>query len=131
MTQAQRSRTLLGCSILIVEDEPLIALDVHSALSAVGASVIAATDLADAERLARRAEISAGVLDINFGGRDCCAVCDVLSHRRVPFLFLTGFQPAPIMMSWPQAPVINKPASHEQIVAAVAAILRDPRVSIG
>jgi DNA-binding response OmpR family regulator len=125
--QAQHSRSLLGRSILIIEDEPLIALDVYSALSAVGASIIAATDLADAEHLARSAEISAGVLDINFGGRDCSTVCEVLSHRRVPFLFLTGFQPAPIMMSWPKAPVVAKPASHEQLVAAVADLLHGTR----
>jgi DNA-binding response OmpR family regulator len=125
--QAQRSRPLVGRSILIVEDEPLIALDVHSALSAVSASVIAATDLADAENLARRAEISAGVLDINFGGRDCSTVCEVLSRRRLPFLFLTGFQHAPILMSWPKAPVVTKPASHEQIVAAIAGLLHDTR----
>jgi hypothetical protein len=42
---AQRLWPFVGRSILIVEDEPLIALDVHAALSTVGASVIAATDL--------------------------------------------------------------------------------------
>jgi CheY-like chemotaxis protein len=43
--QAQRSWPLVGRSILIAEDEPLIAQDVHSALSALGASVIAATKI--------------------------------------------------------------------------------------
>jgi DNA-binding response OmpR family regulator len=120
---AQRLWPFVGSSILIVEDEPLIALDVHAALSTVGASVIAATDLKDAEKLAKQAEISAAVLDINFGGPDCSAVCEVLSRRGVPFLFLTGYKNAPILQRWPQVSVLAKPAAHDQLVVAVAELL--------
>lgn len=43
--RSSRQSRLLGASILIVEDEPLIALDLHAALSAAGAGIIAATDI--------------------------------------------------------------------------------------
>src|SRR5262245_61092764 len=42
--------SLIGTSVLIVEDEPLIALDLHSALGAAGAGLIAATETAEALR---------------------------------------------------------------------------------
>src|SRR5437870_2564365 len=51
--------SLVGASVLLVEDEPLIALDLHAALSAAGAGIIAATESAEALRLIRRNDISA------------------------------------------------------------------------
>src|SRR5437660_4486846 len=82
--------SLFGCSILIVEDEPLIALDLQAALCAVGAGIIAATDAAEALRLIRRNEISAAVIDVKLGNLDSLEVCQSLFHRRVPYLFYTG-----------------------------------------
>ena len=112
--------SLIGVSVLIVEDEPLIALDLHAALSAAGAGIIAATDTAEALRLIRRNDVSAAVLDISLGERDCTAVCQALLHHRVPFLFHTGLADARMLLAWPEVPVPIKPVSHRDIVAAVA-----------
>src|SRR5438477_11886787 len=95
--------SLFGCSILIVEDEPLIALDRHAALCAVGAGIIAATDAAEALRLIARNEISAAVIDVRLGERDSFDVCQALFHRRVPFLFYTGHVRAELLKVWPEA----------------------------
>ena len=59
-----RRISLVGVSVLIVEDEPLIALDLHAALSAAGAGIMAATDTAEALRLIRRNDVNAAVLDM-------------------------------------------------------------------
>ena len=112
--------SLIGVSVLIVEDEPLIALDLHAALSAAGAGIIAATDTDEALRLIRRNDVSAAVLDVSLGERDCTAVCQALLHHRVPFLFHTGHANARMLQAWPEAPVLLKPVSHRDIVAAVA-----------
>jgi DNA-binding response OmpR family regulator len=112
--------SLVGVSVLIVEDEPLIALDLHAALSAAGAGLMAATDTDEALRLIRRNDVSAAVLDIGLGDRDCTAVCQALLHHRIPFLFHTGQLDAAMLQAWPQAPVLAKPARHGEIVAAVA-----------
>ena len=112
--------SLLGTSVLIVEDEPLIALDLHAALSAAGAGIIAATETAEALRLIRRNDISAAVLDISLGDRDCTEVCQALLHHRVPFLFHTGNADAAMLKAWPHVPVLTKPASSAEIVARVA-----------
>jgi|RhiMethySRZTD1v2_1073278.scaffolds.fasta_scaffold41529_6 DNA-binding response OmpR family regulator len=117
---------LSGYSVLIVEDEPLIALDVHAALSTSGASLIAATRLAEARELIRRAEVSAAILDINLDGADCGPLCQALSAQRIPFMFYTGNPAADITRSWPSVPVLNKPAPAELIVERVAKLLRSP-----
>src|SRR5438093_2535434 len=88
---ARKRKSLVGCLILTVEDEPLIAFDVHDALSAAGARVISATDAQNAAKLVQRCKISAAVLDINLGGFDCSPVCDALARRSIPFMFYTGY----------------------------------------
>jgi DNA-binding response OmpR family regulator len=114
---------LTGTSVLIVEDEPLIALDIHAALSAVGASIIAATSGAEALELVRMAEITVAVLDINLGDRDCSAVCRALTQRKIPFLFYTGHPDAGLLTQWPDASMLIKPAQTSVIVARVAALV--------
>ena len=116
-------RPLTGTSVLIVEDEPLIALDIHAALSAVGASIIAATKGAEALQLIRIAEIAVAVLDINLGDVDCSALCRALARSKIPFLFYTGHPNAEILKQWPEATVLIKPAHTGVIVECVAALV--------
>ena len=119
---ASRS-SLLGCSILIVEDEPLIALDLHASLRAAGAGIIAATDAREALRLISRNEISAAVIDVKLGDRDCLEVCQALFHRRVPFVFHTGHAEADLVKAWPEVPVLIKPTSPHELVDCVAGLV--------
>src|SRR5262249_44486369 len=66
---------LFGRSVLIVEDEPLIALGVHNELRLAGASIIAATNIKDALELIAYAQICAAIVDVKLGGCDCSSVC--------------------------------------------------------
>lgn len=113
------NRPLRGRTILIVEDEPLVALDVHRVLRAAGAGLIAATSSAEALALIRRNEIAAGIVDVNLAGEDCIAVCQALFHRLVPFAFYTGHAEANILKTWPEVPVLRKPARDTEIIACI------------
>jgi len=121
------NRDLTGRSILVVEDEPLIALDVQSALNGAGANIVPAGDATDAVRLVAGTKLSAAVLDVDLGDLDCWVVCRLLARAKVPFLFYTGLMRSDVFKDWPDAPVLAKPASHEQIVAAVARLLSAAR----
>jgi DNA-binding response OmpR family regulator len=119
----RQRRTLAGACVLIVEDEPVIALDLHAALSGAGAGIIAATNATEALRLIRRNDISAAVLDIRLGDRDCSAVCQALFDHRVPFLFHTAYASAAMRQAWPHVPMLMKPVTHQEIVARVAQLV--------
>jgi DNA-binding response OmpR family regulator len=110
-------------AVLVLEDERLIALDVHAALTGAGASVDAAADVRDAALLASSETLSAAVLDINLGVLDCWVICRVLARRQVPFLFYTGYSASEVLKEWPEAPILTKPASREQIVGAVSDLI--------
>jgi CheY-like chemotaxis protein len=125
------SSDLAGRSILVVEDEPLIALDVQSALLGAGANVVPTGDATDAVRVVANTKLSAAVLDVDLGDLDCWVVCRLLARANVPFVFYTGYMQSEVFKDWPNAPVLAKPASHEQIVAAVTRLLAAVRASGG
>jgi CheY-like chemotaxis protein len=114
---------LLGRSVLIVEDEPLIALELLDALQAAGASILAATTIQEALELIAYAKICAAVVDINLGGDDCSSVCAALAKRSIPFMFYTGCLSAVPLSAWPNAPAVGKPAPGRTMVDALVDLI--------
>jgi DNA-binding response OmpR family regulator len=112
--------TLNGHVLLVVEDEPLIALDLAEMLTASGANVVSAGKASDAIASTDRLDLSAAILDVKINGEDCSAVCHQLSEHGIPFLFYTGDTKASILVNWSDAAVIGKPATSKQILDAVA-----------
>ncbi len=108
---------LNGCVVLVVEDEPLVSLNLADVLSAAGAHVVCATKACEAIQSAQRVKITAAVLDINLGDHDCLAICRYLGERGIPFLFHTGYNAA--LHGWNNVPVVKKPATSHEMTAAV------------
>jgi CheY-like chemotaxis protein len=111
-----RSR-LDGCVVLVVEDEPLVSLDVVEMLTTEGAQVVCANTARQAIQSIERFKIKAAVLDINLGSHDCTAICQYLWDRKIPFLFHTGYS-APLD-GWASVPVVHKPAARDKLTEAV------------
>lgn len=117
------SRPLSGRFILIVEDEPLVALDVRSAVTEAGATVASAANCKDALRLVDSHGLSAAIVDIDLGhGEDCSEVCERLLERNIPFVFFTGEVRPDILRRWPDAPVLTKLADKARIIQVVAGL---------
>ena len=73
--------SLRGRTILIVEDEPLVALDVAETIKRAGASVLLAHTLKDGLRLADHADLSAAVLDFGLIDGQASELCQRWSRR--------------------------------------------------
>lgn len=116
------SLDLAGRSILVVEDEALIRLDLAGRLQDAGATVLAASRLDRALDLAGHPDISAGVLDFDLGSADSTPICWKLVERRIPFVFHSG-RVYSAFRQWPSAPVILKPSTHG-LIGAVAGLFR-------
>jgi CheY-like chemotaxis protein len=106
-----------GRIVLVVEDEPLVGLEITETLSACGAQVVSASRVADAIKSVDLQRISSAVLDVKLGGEDCAVLCEHLSQRDIPFVFYSGYSTAPD--GWQHVPIITKPGQLNQIVAAV------------
>ncbi|HLY04416.1 MAG TPA: response regulator [Rhizomicrobium sp.] len=117
---------LAGARVLIVEDEFIIALEIQANLEEAGATVIGpAYTLEQALELAEREQLSAAMLDLRLGRDSASLVAQLLHERQIPFLFYTGQPPSdPIRRAWPESTTLSKPASSDEIVHAVADIIR-------
>lgn len=115
--------TLGGHSILVVDDEPLIALGVMDALSDAGADVVTAHDLNAALQAAVKGSVSAAILDVQIGACNCAPICAALRSQQVPFMFFTGSDNHDLLREWASVPTLAKPTGEAELVANVAALL--------
>jgi len=85
-----RSPTLHGRSILIVDDEPLIALDIAQAFEDAGAEIVVTSTLHHALVLVEHDGLSAAVLDHALHDGDSSPLCQRLDERKLPFVIYSG-----------------------------------------
>jgi DNA-binding response OmpR family regulator len=120
-------RSLRGSLILVVEDDPLIALDLTATLERAGVVVLGpAGRLNDAMLLAEKALPVAAVLDVRLEVGTTLPLAKWLADRDVPFLFQTS-DPTLIDAAYSAAPVLRKAFRPEQLIAALVALLAKER----
>ena len=112
---------LNGRSILVVEDEPLIALDIAVAFEESGAQVTTTGKLEHAIILVEHDGLSAAILDHALGDGDSATLCKRLKERGIPFVNYTGM---PDLGPCHDGPTIPKPADPYSLVAKVADLLK-------
>jgi CheY-like chemotaxis protein len=114
--------------ILIVEDEPLVAMVAASALTETGCTVVGpASTLVEALRLAEEEQLDAAVLDRNLGGRDSHSVAERLRARGIPFAVVTGYADTGLPLIFGDVPSLAKPFEPDKLVALVARLVSPPR----
>ena len=118
---------LRGRSILVVEDEPLIALDITDSFRSAGASVYSARNVQDGLRLAVHPDLSAAVVDFGLGDGDGAGLCELLRERGVPFVLHTGYtHPSEACQS---GVLVPKPAAPMELVTTVTRLMRSEHLS--
>jgi CheY-like chemotaxis protein len=110
-------------SILIVEDEPLIAMMLEDFLESLGHEVVGTCDTLDGA-LARVAEggFDVAILDVQLkGGEPAWPVADRLAAAGTPFVLATGGHVAPPPGPYADAPLLAKPYTIDAIEPALEA----------
>lgn len=121
---ARAPADLRGRRVLVVEDEPFVAMDVEASLAAAGCIVVGpAPSIERALALVAGEALDAAVLDVNLGGRSVEAVADALAARGVPFVFATGYGREALPARHGGAPVLGKPVAPARLVATLAALI--------
>jgi DNA-binding response OmpR family regulator len=115
-------RPLVGRSILVVEDEALIALDVGEALTSAGARVVMASTLSEALSAAGEPNLSAAILDHGLKHGDSSQVCTRLKERDIPFVIYSGF--TKLDGACRSGVLVTKPAHPQVLVITIAGLLR-------
>ena len=109
--------------ILIVEDEPILAMALEDMLADLGCEVVGpASRLEPALRLAREAALDAAILDINLHGETSHPVADLLRARSIPILFATGYGSA-CGIGYEDVPVLPKPYRQDRLFALLERLI--------
>jgi PAS domain S-box-containing protein len=125
MLQAQRDQPdLAGKRILVIEDEPLVAMDLESSLQAAGCEVVGpAGTLVHAMSLVAQADYDVALVDVNLAGRPVDEIATALTQKNRPFAFVTGYGREALPRGFRDAVVLNKPFSQEQLLASLEVLL--------
>src|SRR5262249_47588106 len=114
------SRTESRKRVLLVEDEPLIAVALETTLRELGFEVVAtATQVSSALEAISRETVDCAILDISLGSQRIDAVADVLAARGCPFFFMTGYGVSDLPAGHSARAMLQKPFRLDQLVAAL------------
>jgi len=111
-------------SVLVLEDEGLLALMVEDLLREQGATNVRIFgDTAAALNFAAEGQIDCAILDVSLRGVSTYEVADVLARRNIPFLFCTGLSAGDLEERHRHRPVLNKPYGDADFKACLARAL--------
>ena len=98
-------------TILVVEDEPIVGLDLTDAVGGLGAQVIGPIQTAfHALAILAERDVDGAILDAMLPDGDVTPVGLVLLERGIPFIIHTGTgAPAELAAAGPHIPVVLKP----------------------
>jgi PAS domain S-box-containing protein len=123
---AQNAEGDSGGTLLIVEDEPLLAMQLSQSLKEFGWTVLGvAGSIEDANRiLANKARPDAAILDVDLGGSPVFPLARALRRSGVPFIFCTGYEDLEYSSEFSSCTAVRKPATVLQIVRALRDVVR-------
>jgi len=108
-------------SILLVEDDPLIALDAEDMLTAAGFDCLLAYDTDTAGAILDAHDVRAAILDFDLGDETSLGIAEKAFLSRVPFAFVTGRNRGEILCHAPDPVAIHsKPADYADVARQLA-----------
>lgn len=109
-------------TILIVEDEPLIAMMLEDFLETLGHRIVGSVDnVSEAAAKVEEGGFDVAILDVHLKGEYVWPIADRLSDAGLPFVVATGGHIDPPPERHADAPVLSKPYTIDAIEPALEA----------
>ena len=113
-----------GRTILIVEDEPLIAMMLEDFLESMGHSIRGTCDtVAQALEEADKGGFDLAILDVNLKGESVWPVAAALRAKGTPFVLASGGHVEPPPTEFKNAPMIEKPFTIDRVTPIIESVL--------
>jgi CheY-like chemotaxis protein len=103
--------------VLVVDDEPLVAIEIAGILAEAGYEVLGpAATLPAAEALIVRKGCDLALLDVNLSGEPVDEFAATLADRKIPFALVTGYARDDLPQAFRGVPIISKPFRRDHII---------------
>ena len=113
-----------GKRILVLEDDFYLAKDAAALLTQAGAEVIGPFGIAaDANTVCGAGDLDGAIVDINLGNGPSFDFAQALDDRKVPFVFVTGYDADIIPDAFAHIERLEKPLRRGELVAVVARVI--------
>jgi two-component system, response regulator PdtaR len=120
----EQASILTGATVLIVEDEALVALDLALVLRDLGCVVLGpAADSAQALALLRQQRPDAVLLDLGLRDGFALALVEALAAADVRYVLTTGYDCEQLEPALRHAPRLGKPFGQEELRQALLQVL--------
>jgi len=120
-------RLMAGARVLVVDDEPLVAMLVQDWLEQLGYEALGpAATVEQAFELLAPQYPDAAIMDVTLQDGDCYPLADHLKLHNVPFAFATGRDGGAIAPRHANAPILTKPFDLEAIAGVMRHLVSRP-----
>lgn len=117
------ARPIDAPEILIIEDEPLIAMYIEDALARSGYRTAGPFETVEsAVEAAYRFNGAGALVDLMLDGVDASVVTGILAKRNIPFVIMTGREETVSLSVGVGAPVLKKPFLAGDLLEKVRAV---------
>jgi len=118
----ESGKELMGTRVLIVEDEPLVAMDHADRLIDAGAHIVGPCALvSEAMEVLEKDDVDVAVIDYVLGDGNTEPLQAALDQKQVPYVIVTAY-PRVLVRRDGQQTIHTKPVSTETLCAAVKAV---------
>jgi CheY-like chemotaxis protein len=110
-------------TILVVEDEALIALSLESQLQDMGYDTVVASTIEEARLALAQGSFGLVILDYKLGDQRTSVLAEGLRSARIPFIVCSGSQFHDVAAAFEGAPLVPKPYTDDLLRSAVTSAL--------
>lgn len=113
--------------ILVVEDEPFLAVMLADMLEELGYAVAAsASQVSQAKEYLAGHKVDIALLDVNLGDERIDPIADLLAEQACPFIFTTGYGQDDVPAAYASHSVLQKPFNINDLATALRKELGSP-----
>jgi hypothetical protein len=114
----------IGPRVLIIEDEPLIALELETIVLELGCVCIGPVmEFEQGLHLAKTADVDCAIVNLILGDNQAYPIVEALFARGIPFGFASGVLQAGIPPEWSDRPFLDKPYGMVSVQRLVETVL--------
>jgi CheY-like chemotaxis protein len=118
---------LQGCKVMVVEDEPLEAIDYCDRLTEAGAEIVGPFSLvSEALDVVGKQPVDVALLDYALADQNSEELQTALETRDIPFVVLTGY-PRVLVRRDDHQVVLSKPISDDLLYMTIRAAAKNSR----